>query len=216
MRSQSNYFPRLKLKSAEHRSIVFDRYNSGIKNHHQQGKIMITLHTNFGDISLVLNHQKAPKSAQNFTELAQQGFYDNLIFHRVIEGFMIQGGAFSASMKQKESNENIENEADNGLKNTLGSIAMARTMDPHSASSQFFINLSDNAFLNHTTKTMEGWGYCVFGEVVAGMDVVKKIGALETAMRSGHQDVPVEDIYVKSVTVEETDMDQDIEDDTAE
>ncbi|EPJ55936.1 MAG: peptidyl-prolyl cis-trans isomerase B [Osedax symbiont Rs2] len=175
---------------------------------------MITLHTNFGDISLVLNHQKAPISAKNFTELAQQGFYDNLIFHRVIEGFMVQGGAFSASMKQKESNENIENEADNGLKKTLGSIAMARTMDPHSASSQFFINLSDNAFLNHTTKTMEGWGYCVFGEVVAGMDVVNKIGALETAMRSGHQDVPVEDIYVKSVTVEETDLDQDLEDDT--
>lgn len=164
---------------------------------------MITLHTNLGDISLKLDFEKAPVTANNFKKLAQDGFYDNIIFHRVIEGFMAQTGGFSASMKQKEGAKTIENEADNGLKNNLGTIAMARTMDPHSASSQFFINLSDNAFLNHTTKTMEGWGYCVFGEVVEGLNVVKNIGATSTNSRAGHQDVPVEDIYIKSVTVQE-------------
>jgi peptidyl-prolyl cis-trans isomerase B (cyclophilin B) len=164
---------------------------------------MITLHTNLGDISLKLDFDKAPVTANNFKELAQDGFYDNIIFHRVIEGFMAQTGGFSASMKQKEGAKTIENEADNGLKNNLGTIAMARTMDPHSASSQFFINLSDNAFLNHTTKTMEGWGYCVFGEVVEGLNIVKNIGTTTTHSRAGHQDVPVEDIYIKSVTVQE-------------
>ncbi len=164
---------------------------------------MITLHTNVGDIGIQLDFENAPKTAQNFTQLATNGFYDNLIFHRVIEDFMVQGGGFTASMKQKEGIASIENEADNGLKNTLGSLAMARTMDPHSASSQFFINLSDNAFLNHTTKTMEGWGYCVFGEVIAGMNIVKQIGTTSTGTRSGHQDVPEEDIYIKSVTIEQ-------------
>jgi len=168
---------------------------------------MITLHTNLGDISLQLDFEKAPVTANNFKTLAQEGFYDNIIFHRVIEGFMAQTGGFSASMKQKEGAKTIENEADNGLKNNLGTIAMARTMDPHSASSQFFINLADNAFLNHTTKTMEGWGYCVFGEVVAGLNIVKTIGATTTGSKAGHQDVPVEDIYIKSVTVQEDDTD---------
>jgi len=168
---------------------------------------MITLHTNFGDIRLALDFDKAPISANNFVELAKDGFYNNLIFHRVIEGFMIQTGGFTASMKQKEGIASIENEADNGLKNNIGSIAMARTMDPHSASSQFFINLSDNAFLNHTTKTMEGWGYCVFGEVTAGMNVVKQIGSLSTGSKSGHQDVPLEDVYIQSVTVSEPEAD---------
>lgn len=171
---------------------------------------MIILHTNFGDITLTLNHEKAPVTAANFTQLAEDGFYNNIIFHRVIEGFMIQGGGFSASMKQKEGIATIDNEADNGLKNSIGSIAMARTMDPNSASSQFFINLSENAFLNHTTKTMEGWGYCVFGEVKAGMNVVNQIGSLSTTSKAGHQDVPVEDVYIKSVTVEPS------SDDTAE
>ncbi|NQZ31891.1 MAG: peptidylprolyl isomerase [Oceanospirillaceae bacterium] len=169
---------------------------------------MIILHTNFGDITLELNHEKAPITAANFTQLAEDGFYNNLIFHRVIEGFMIQTGGFSASMKQKEGITTIENEADNGLKNSIGSIAMARTMDPNSASSQFFINLSENAFLNHTTKTMEGWGYCVFGEVKAGMNIVNQIGALTTASKSGHQDVPVEDVYIKSVTVSKPESDE--------
>ena len=162
---------------------------------------MITLHTNIGDIELHLDFIKAPITANNFLKLAEDGFYNNLIFHRVIEGFMIQGGAFSASLKQREGADNIQNEADNGLKNSLGSIAMARTMDPHSASSQFFINLADNAFLNHTTKTMEGWGYCVFGEVIAGMNVVNQMGAVATSTRSGHQDVPTDELYIESVTI---------------
>lgn len=164
---------------------------------------MITLHTNFGDITLELDYEKAPNTAANFTELAKSEFYTNLLFHRVIEGFMIQGGGFNAGFRQKEAPRAIENEANNGLKNDIGTIAMARTMDPHSASSQFFINLSDNTFLNHTTKTMEGWGYCVFGKVVEGMAVVKKIGAISTKSKAGHQDVPSEDVYIKSVTVEE-------------
>jgi peptidyl-prolyl cis-trans isomerase B (cyclophilin B) len=171
---------------------------------------MITLHTNFGDIELQLDFEKAPITAGNFLKLAEEGFYNNLIFHRVIAGFMIQGGGFTASMKQREGAATIDNEADNGLKNTLGSLAMARTMDPHSASSQFFINLSDNDFLNHTTKTMEGWGYCVFGKVSAGNNVVNKMGAIATTMRSGHQDVPAEDIYIESVTVVKADSDESI------
>lgn len=167
---------------------------------------MITLHTNFGDIKIALDYEKAPISATNFKNLALDGFYNKLIFHRVIEGFMIQGGGFTASMKQKEGIASIQNEADNGLKNNIGTIAMARTMDPHSASSQFFINLSNNDFLNHTTKTMEGWGYCVFGEVTAGMNVVKQIGSINTTLRAGHQDVPAEDIFIQSVTVDPEDQ----------
>lgn len=162
---------------------------------------MITLHTNFGDITLELDHEKAPATAKNFQELAEKGFYNNLIFHRVIEGFMIQGGGFNGNMRHKEVDSTIDNEADNGLANDLGSIAMARTMDPHSASTQFFINLKDNAFLNHTTKTMEGWGYCVFGKVTDGMNVVNKIAKLSTTMKSGHQDVPEEEVVIESVTV---------------
>ena len=172
---------------------------------------MITLHTNFGDITLELNFEKAPISAKNFTQLAEDGFYDKLVFHRVIEGFMIQTGGFTANMQQKEGIASIENEADNGLKNSIGSIAMARTMDPHSASSQFFINLSENAFLNHTTKTMEGWGYCVFGEVKGGMNVVNQIASLSTASKAGHQDVPVEDVYIQSVTVTKPDTEENSE-----
>jgi peptidyl-prolyl cis-trans isomerase B (cyclophilin B) len=180
---------------------------------------MITLHTNFGDIQIELDYANAPNTAKNFAELADSGFYNKLIFHRVIENFMIQGGAFTASMKQKEGIASIENEADNGLKNITGSVAMARTMDPHSASSQFFVNLSDNDFLNHTTKTMEGWGYCVFGKVVAGMNIVNQIGAISTTLRSGHQDVPVEDIFIQSVTVIKNDDDStedEIDSDTTE
>lgn len=165
---------------------------------------MITLHTNYGDISIELDFDKAPATARNFVELAESGFYNNLIFHRVIEDFMIQAGGFNAAMRQKDAPKTIENEANNGLKNDLGTIAMARTMDPHSASSQFFINLNDNAFLNHTTKTMEGWGYCVFGKVVEGLLVVKKIGAISTKSKAGHQDVPAEDVFIKSVTIVET------------
>jgi len=166
---------------------------------------MIILQTNFGDITLELNHEKAPETAANFEQYVRDGFYDGVIFHRVIDGFMIQGGGFEPGMIPKETREPIRNEADNGLSNQAGSIAMARTMDPHSASVQFFINVSDNTFLDHTAKTTEGWGYTVFGKVVEGMDVVNKIKAVSTTMRAGHQDVPVEDVVIESARVQEAD-----------
>lgn len=159
---------------------------------------MIIIHTNFGDISLELDYEKAPKTAANFEQYVTEGFYDGIIFHRVINGFMIQGGGFEPGMVQKQTRETIENEADNGLSNTAGTVAMARTMDPHSASAQFFINVSDNTFLDHTAKTTEGWGYAVFGKIVDGMDVVNKLKAAATTMRAGHQDVPTEDIIIES------------------
>ena len=132
---------------------------------------MIILHTNHGDITIQLNHEKAPVTAANFEQYVKAGFYDGVIFHRVIDGFMIQGGGFGPGMVSKETGDSINNEADNGLSNKKGTIAMARTMDPHSASAQFFINVSDNTFLDHTAKTTEGWGYAVFGEVIEGLDV---------------------------------------------
>ncbi|MCV6589839.1 MAG: peptidylprolyl isomerase [Marinobacterium sp.] len=159
---------------------------------------MIILHTNHGDITLELNHEKAPNTAENFEQYVKDGHYDGVIFHRVINGFMIQGGGFEPGMQEKATRESIENEADNGLSNKKGTIAMARTMEPHSASAQFFINVSDNTFLDHTAKTMEGWGYAVFGKVTDGMDVVEKIKGAATTMRAGHQDVPVDDIVIQS------------------
>ena len=164
---------------------------------------MITLHTNFGDILLELDYEKAPKSAANFQQYAEEGFYENTIFHRVINGFMIQGGGFTPAMEQKETREPIPNEADNGLKNDCYTIAMARTMDPHSASSQFFINVNNNDSLNHTGKNSQGWGYCVFGKVVKGEDIVDKIKAVDTGNHGYHQDVPREAVIVKKVTVAE-------------
>lgn len=165
---------------------------------------MITLHTNFGDIKLELDFDKAPKSAANFVEYVKAGHYDNTVFHRVIDNFMIQGGGFSQGMKQKETRDPIENEADNGLKNEAGTIAMARTMDPHSASAQFFINVADNHFLNHSGKNSQGWGYAVFGRVVEGMDVVNRIKGVATTSKAGHQDVPAEDVIITKATVEES------------
>ncbi|MDX9874539.1 MAG: peptidylprolyl isomerase [Spongiibacteraceae bacterium] len=162
---------------------------------------MITLHTNYGDIKLELDFDKAPKTAANFQEYVEAGHYDGTIFHRVIGNFMIQGGGFEPGMKQKETRAPIENEADNGLSNDTGTIAMARTMDPHSASAQFFINVADNTFLNHTSKTQQGWGYAVFGKVVEGMDVVNRIKAVATTSKAGHQDVPVEDVIIERATV---------------
>ncbi|WP_028293494.1 peptidylprolyl isomerase [Oceanobacter kriegii] len=163
---------------------------------------MILLKTNFGDIKIELNHEKAPNTAANFESYVKDGFYDGLIFHRVIDGFMIQGGGFTPDMGEKpEGKAPIENEADNGLANKAGTIAMARTMDPHSASSQFFINVSDNDFLNHTAKNMQGWGYCVFGEVVEGMDVVNRIKAVKTTSKMGHQDVPAEDVIIEKAEI---------------
>ncbi|MBR9868040.1 MAG: peptidyl-prolyl cis-trans isomerase [Oceanospirillales bacterium] len=166
---------------------------------------MIVLHTNFGDITIELDYEKAPKSAENFENYVKDGFYDGVIFHRVIDGFMIQGGGFEPGMVSKKTSGNIENEADNGLQNKRGTLAMARTMDPHSASAQFFINVSDNTFLDHTAKTTEGWGYAVFGKVTDGMDVVDKIKGVSTTFRGGHQDVPAEDVIITTAVVVEAD-----------
>ena len=159
---------------------------------------MVVLHTNFGDIKLELDAEKAPKTTANFEEYVKSGHFDGTIFHRIIDGFMIQGGGFEPGMVQKSTNDPIENEADNGLKNDRYTVAMARTMDPHSASSQFFINVADNGFLNHTSKSQDGWGYCVFGKVTEGTEVVDKIKGAKTTFRAGHQDVPVEDVVIES------------------
>ncbi|MCZ2720454.1 peptidylprolyl isomerase [Marinomonas sp. 15G1-11] len=162
---------------------------------------MIVLHTNYGDITLELNYEKAPKTSKNFEQYVESGFYNGVIFHRVINGFMIQGGGFEPGMTQKETQDTIENEADNGLTNEIGTVAMARTMDPHSASAQFFINVGNNGFLNHKSKTTNGWGYAVFGKVTAGIDVVNKIKEVATTSKSGHQDVPVEDVIIESAEI---------------
>ena len=159
---------------------------------------MILLKTNYGDIKLELDHENAPVTAKNFESYVKDGFYDGVIFHRVIDNFMIQGGGFDVDMQQKPTKETIQTEANNGLKNDAGTIAMARTMDPHSASAQFFINVSDNNFLNHTSETTEGWGYAVFGAVSEGMDVVEKIRNVATGNSGGHQDVPVEPVLIES------------------
>ncbi len=164
---------------------------------------MIIIRTTFGDISLTLDTEKAPKTVENFLNYAREGFYDGTIFHRVIDNFMIQGGGFDTNMQQKTAGEPIENEADNGLTNDFGTIAMARTMDPHSATAQFFINIKDNDFLNHSGKNMQGWGYAVFGKVTAGEDVLNKIRALPTTSRNGHQDVPVDPVIIEAVEIVE-------------
>ena len=162
---------------------------------------MIKLHTNHGVISLQLFEDKAPETAANFIEYVKSGHYDGTIFHRVISTFMIQGGGFEPGMKQKTTRAPIKNEANNGLSNKVGTVAMARTMDPHSASAQFFINVSDNSFLDHSAPTTQGWGYAVFAEVVEGMDVVEAIKSVATTMRSGHQDVPVEDVIIEKAEI---------------
>ena len=162
---------------------------------------MIKFSTTLGDITIELDFDNAPKTAANFQQYVEDGFYDGKIFHRVIDGFMIQGGGFDEGMGETKTRAPIENEADNGLKNDTGTLAMARTQDPHSASAQFFINVSDNHFLNHSGKTMQGWGYAVFGKVIDGMDVVNKIKGVDTTSRAGHQDVPVEPIIIESAVV---------------
>ncbi|AKH69929.1 peptidyl-prolyl cis-trans isomerase (rotamase) - cyclophilin family [Spongiibacter sp. IMCC21906] len=164
---------------------------------------MVIFKTNFGDIKIELDFEKAPKTAANFKQYVQEGFYDGVIFHRVINGFMVQGGGFEPGMKEKTTREPIENEADNGLKNEEGTLAMARTMDPHSASAQFFINVKDNDFLNHSSKSMQGWGYAVFAKVSDGMDVVEKIKAVPTTSKAGHQDVPAEDVVIEKAIWED-------------
>tara|TARA_B110000879_G_scaffold84995_1_gene117561 strand:+ start:469 stop:978 length:510 start_codon:yes stop_codon:yes gene_type:complete len=162
---------------------------------------MITLNTNFGDIAIELNFDKAPLSAANFLQYCRDDYFTDTIFHRVIPKFMIQGGGFNEAMKQKEGREPIQNEADNGLANDAGTLAMARTNDPHSGSSQFFINVADNGFLNHSGKNSQGWGYAVFAKVTDGMDVVRKIEAVATGSKGGHGDVPDEAVIVKKVTI---------------
>ncbi|KAA1016108.1 peptidyl-prolyl cis-trans isomerase [Paraburkholderia panacisoli] len=162
---------------------------------------MVELHTNHGVIKLELNAEKAPKSVENFLNYVKAGHYDNTVFHRVIDGFMIQGGGFEPGMKQKPTAEPINNEANNGLKNVNGSVAMARTNDPHSATAQFFINVNDNDFLNHSSPTPQGWGYAVFGKVVEGMDVVEKIKKVKTGSKGFHQDVPADDVVIEKAVI---------------
>ncbi len=162
---------------------------------------MITLETNHGNIKIELDTQNTPITAENFLNYAKAGFYDGTIFHRVINGFMIQGGGFDQEMNQKKTNATIKNEAASGSKNKRGSIAMARTSDPHSATAQFFINVVDNDFLNFTSESGQGWGYCVFGNVTEGMDVVDKIKAAPTTRKNGHENVPVEPIVINKVTI---------------
>lgn len=158
---------------------------------------MVKLHTNHGIITLELDTAKAPDTVANFLQYVNDGHYANTVFHRVIDGFMIQGGGFEPGMKQKPTRAPIRNEAANGLRNDTYTIAMARTSDPHSASAQFFINVSDNDFLNHAAPSAQGWGYCVFGKVVEGMEVVDKIKKVRTGNRGMHQDVPVEDVVIE-------------------
>lgn len=160
---------------------------------------MITLKTNIGDIFIELDEENAPKTCENFKQYVKDGHFDGTIFHRVIDNFMIQGGGFISGMEQKATREPIENEAKNGLSNEVCTIAMARTMDPHSASAQFFINVADNKFLDYPGQ--DGWGYCVFGKVTEGMDVIDKIKGVETTSKAGHQDVPVEDIVIEKAEI---------------
>jgi peptidyl-prolyl cis-trans isomerase B (cyclophilin B) len=157
----------------------------------------VKLHTNHGVITIELDEEKAPKSAANFLEYVKSGHYDGTVFHRVINGFMVQGGGFAPGMEQKPTGKPIDNEADNGLKNDKYTVAMARTNDPHSATAQFFINVGDNEFLNHSAPTPRGWGYAVFGKVVDGMDIVDAIKEVKTGRSGGHQDVPVEDVVIE-------------------
>lgn len=165
--------------------------------------VIVTMETSKGVITLELDTKKAPESVENFVAYARAGHYDGTVFHRVIPGFMIQGGGFTPDMQQKSTNQPIKNEAENGLKNDKGTVAMARTNIPDSATSQFFINMKDNGFLNHTSPTPQGWGYAVFGKVTDGMDVVETIENVATANKGGHENVPVTDVIIEKVTVQE-------------
>ncbi len=161
----------------------------------------VRLNTTFGAIDLELDEARAPKTVENFLDYVRSGHYDGTIFHRVIDGFMIQGGGFTPDMARKPTRGSVQNEADNGLANTAYTVAMARTSDPHSATSQFFINVSDNDFLNFSSRTPNGWGYTVFGRVTAGQDVVDRIKAVPTGTKGGHQDVPIEPVAIEGAAV---------------
>ena len=167
------------------------------------GMVTVNMETSAGNIKLELDSNQAPQTVENFLAYVKDGHYDGTIFHRVIAGFMIQGGGFDTDMRQKSTQAPIKNEADNGLKNDDGTIAMARTSDPHSATAQFFINVKDNDFLNYSSPSPQGWGYAVFGKVVDGMDVVRSIEQVSTGNRGGHSDVPVDNVVINKVTVEE-------------
>jgi len=175
--------------------------DSSTKKETSMSQPQVKLQTNQGDVVLELNAEKAPVTTENFLKYVNNGFFDNLIFHRVIKGFMIQGGGFDVDMKQKATEAPIKNEADNGLKNDKYTIAMARTNDPQSATAQFFINAKDNDFLNFTAPTAQGWGYAVFGKVIEGQDVVDKIEGVKTGNRGFHQDVPVEPVIIEKASV---------------
>lgn len=162
---------------------------------------MIRMQTNKGTIEIELDEKKAPVTVKNFETYVKAGFYDGTIFHRIIDGFMIQGGGMTPGMREKQTEAPIKNEADNGLKNERGTLAMARTNDPDSATSQFFINVADNTFLNHRNKTLDGWGYCVFGKVVNGLDVIDAIKGVSTTTRGHYQDVPRDDVIIEKVEV---------------
>ncbi len=164
---------------------------------------MVRLHTSYGVIGIELDAERAPKTVENFLQYVRSGHYDNTVFHRVINGFMIQGGGFLPGMRQKPTGEPIQNEAGNGLRNAKYTVAMARTSDPHSATAQFFINVADNDFLNHSAPTGQGWGYCVFGKVAEGTEVVDKIRTVRTARSGGHQDVPEEDVLIERAQVDD-------------
>ncbi len=164
----------------------------------------VRLQTTHGEILVETDEEKAPETSANFVSYVQDGFYDDTIFHRIIDGFMIQGGGFGPGMSKKSTKPAIKNEADNGLSNIAGTLAMARTPNPHSATSQFFINVSDNLFLDFKAQTKEGWGYCVFGKVVEGMDVVNQIKAVATTQQGGHHDVPVEEVVIQRAEVVES------------
>jgi len=165
---------------------------------------MVVLHTNHGDVTLELDSENSPASVKNFLQYVHGGHYDNTLFHRVIPGFMVQGGGFTPGMKQKPTRDGVANEAANGVKNKHYTVAMARTSDPHSATAQFFINVADNAFLNHRSPDANGWGYCVFGRVVSGKDVVDRIKGVATGRRGGHDDVPTEDVVIERAEVVES------------
>lgn len=162
---------------------------------------VVELDTSMGAIVIELNDEKAPKTVENFLNYVKSGHYDGTIFHRIIDGFMIQGGGMDVDMNEKSTNKPVENEADNGLKNDAGTIAMARTQDPHSATSQFFVNVKDNDFLNHSGKNMQGWGYTVFGKVTSGMDVIEKMRGVPTGRFGMHADVPKEPVVINSATI---------------
>lgn len=167
---------------------------------------MVTLETNHGKIVIQLDFDKTPVTCKNVVDYVRAGHYDGTLFHRVIDGFMVQGGGMTPGMHNKETRQPIENEADKGGENRVGTVAMARTMDPHSATAQFFINIKDNDFLNFKSKDAQGWGYCVFGRVVEGMDVVDAIKVQKTHSAMGHQDVPVDDILIEKATADEDDI----------